>query len=86
MTDHKPIRSIDLNALQATLFEEMDNLMSLDLDSMDRERVELEMTRANAVAGIAGVAIQNANTVVRIVSKQADTLGSASKVPRMIQA
>lgn len=86
MTDHKPIRSIDLNALQATLFEEMDNLMSLDLDAMDRERVELEMNRAQAVSGIAGVAIQNANTVVRIVSKQAETMGMNAKVPRMIQA
>lgn len=39
--EHKPMRSIDLSALQGIFFEELDNLMSLDMDASDEE-VECE--------------------------------------------
>lgn len=84
-TPHKPTRSTDLSALQGLIFEELDNLMALDI-SGDPDRVEMEMSRANAVSNIASVAIDNANTVLRVVQQQATVMGADKKMPRMITA
>lgn len=83
--EHKPMRSIDLSALQGIFFEELDNLMSLDMDASDEE-VEREINRAKAVSDIGGRAIENANTVCGILRARADLGGSKlSAVPKMLE-
>lgn len=85
MNEHKPMRSIDLSALQGIFFEELDNLMSLDTDASDEE-VEREINRAKAVSNIGGRAIENANTVCGILRARADLGGSKlSAVPKMLE-
>lgn len=84
--EHQPTRSTDLGALQGLMFEELDNLMSLDLTQDDSDTIELEMKRAEAVSNIAGVAIDNANTVLRVVQQQSLAMGTDKKLPRMITA
>lgn len=82
---HAPARSIDLGALQGLMFEELDNLMSLDM-SGDPDAVAAEMRRAEAVSNLAGVAIDNANTVLRVVQQQQMVTGETKRLPRMICA
>lgn len=83
---HRPTRSTDLGALQGLMFEELDNLMSLDLSNGDPDAIEAEMKRAEAVSNIAGVAIDNANTVLRVVQQQSIAMGTDKKLPRMLTA
>ena len=52
----------------------------------DADKVAAEMERAKAVSDIAGVAIDNANTVCRVVQMQAESLGAVKEVPRMLGA
>ena len=80
-----PTRSTDLGALQGLMFEELDNLMSLDL-SGDPDTIDAEMRRAEAVSNIAATAIDNANTVLRVVQQQQMAAGTDRKLPRMICA
>lgn len=82
---HEPVRSCDLSALQGLMFEELDNLMGLDMAG-DPDVIEREMGRAKAVSDIASVAIDNANTVLRVVQQQAMVTGEAKRVPRMLTA
>ena len=84
MAEHEPVRSTGLGALQGLIFEELDNLMALDLD--DADKVAAEMERAKAVSDIAGVAIDNANTVCRVVQMQAESMGAVKSVPKMLNA
>lgn len=81
---HRPTRSTDLGALQGLMFEELDNLMSLDMTG-DPDRIAAEMRRAEAVSAIASTAIGNANTVLRVVQQQIAS-GVDKKLPRMICA
>lgn len=81
---HRPTRSTDLGALQGLMFEELDNLMSLDMTG-DPDRISAEMRRAEAVSAIASTAIDNANTVLRVVQQQIAS-GVDRKLPRMICA
>ena len=80
-----PTRSTDLGALQGLMFEELDNLMSLDM-SGDPDAIAAEMRRAEAVSTLAGVAIDNANTVLRVVQQQQVATGEIKRIPRMICA
>lgn len=80
-----PMRSTDLGALQGLMFEELDNLMSLDM-SGDPDAIAAEMRRAEAVSTLAGVAIDNANTVLRVVQQQQVATGEVKRIPRMICA
>ena len=82
---HRPTRGTDLGALQGLMFEELDNLMQLDL-SGDPDVVAAEMRRAEAVSTIASTAIDNANTVLRVVQQQQIASGTDKKLPRMICA
>ena len=45
MAGHETVRSTDLSALQGIFFEELDNLMALDING-DDEVIELEINRA----------------------------------------
>ena len=81
---HRPTRSTDLGALQGLMFEELDNLMSLDMTG-DPDRISAEMRRAEAVSAIAATAIDNANTVLRVVQQQIAS-GTDKRLPRMICA
>lgn len=82
---HRPTRSTDLGALQGLMFEELDNLMSLDMTG-DPDRIAAEMRRAEAVSAIASTAIGNANTVLRVVQQQQIASGVDKRLPRMICA
>lgn len=85
MGGHRPVRSTDLGALQGLMFEELDNLMQLDMTG-DPEAIGAEMRRAEAVSTLAGVAIDNANTVLRVVQQQQIASGTDKRLPRMICA
>lgn len=82
---HRPTRSTDLGALQGLMFEELDNLMSLDMTG-DPDRIAAEMRRAEAVRAVASTAIDNANTVLRVVQQQQMASGVDKRLPRMICA
>lgn len=82
---HRPTRSTDLGALQGLMFEELDNLMQLDMTG-DPDVVAAEMRRADAVSTLAGVAIDNANTVLRVVQTKQMIADTDRKLPRMICA
>lgn len=84
MSEHEPVRSTGLGTLQGLIFEELDNLMALDLS--DADAIQAEMSRAKAVHDMASVAIDNANTVCRVVQMQAESLGAVKEVPRMLGA
>ncbi|BBH49857.1 hypothetical protein Pcatena_04440 [Parolsenella catena] len=84
-TGHAPTRSTDLGALQGLMFEELDNLMALDL-SGDPDVIDAEMRRAEAVSSIASTAIDNANTVLRVVQQQSMAASTDRRLPRMITA
>lgn len=45
MAGHETVRSTDLSALQGIFFEELDNLMALDINA-DDEAIEREINRA----------------------------------------
>lgn len=85
MTEHQPIRSTDLSALQGIFFEELDNLMALG-EHATEEEVQREIDRAKAVSEIGGRAIENANTVCNILRTRADLGGAKlSSVPKMLE-
>ena len=86
MTEHTPVRSTDLSALQGILFEELDNLAQLDVEANDG-RLEREVARAKAISDVSARAIENANTAVNIMRARADLAGSKlEKFPRMLNA
>ena len=85
MTEHQPVRSTDLSALQGIFFEELDNLMALG-EHATEEEVQREIDRAKAVSEIGGRAIENANTVCNILRTRADLGGAKlSSVPKMLE-
>ena len=85
MTDHEPVRSTDLSALQGIFFEELDNLMALDVGATEEE-INREIDRAKAVSEIGGRAIENANTACTIIRTRAELGGSKlAAVPKMLE-
>lgn len=60
MAGHETVRSTDLSALQGIFFEELDNLMALDING-DDEAIEREINRAKAVSDVGARAIENAS-------------------------
>lgn len=76
--------AVDLGNLQDFLFGELNNLMGVD--ASDPDALEREVTRASAVASLAGVAIDNANTVLRVVQVRDALQDRTRKMPRMLGA
>lgn len=59
-------RSIDLGAVAAALFGELDRLDAC----MTPEEIETEIARAKAVEGLAGKIIENSHTAVKVYELQ----------------
>lgn len=86
MAGHETVRSTDLSALQGIFFEELDNLMSLDING-DDEAIEREINRAKAVSDVGARAIENANTAVDIIRARSEMVGAKlASVPAMLKA
>lgn len=86
MAGHETVRSTDLSALQGIFFEELDNLMSLDI-SGDDEVIEREINRAKAVSDVGARAIENANTAVGIIRARSEMAGAKlASVPAMLKS
>lgn len=86
MAGHETVRSTDLSALQGIFFEELDNLMSLDING-DDEAIEREINRAKAVSDVGARAIENANTAVGIIRARSEMAGAKlASVPAMLKA
>ena len=73
----------NLGSLNDILFAEMRQLMSMDM--ADEAAVERELERAKAVSDLAGVTIDNANTVIKAVQVQ-DGLMNRRAMPKMLGA
>lgn len=73
----------NLGSLNDILFAEMRQLMSMDM--ADASAVERELDRAKAVSDLAGVTIDNANTVLKAVQVQ-DSLMNRRAMPKMLGA
>ena len=73
----------NLGSLNDILFAEMRQLMSMDM--ADEAAVERELDRAKAVSDLAGVTIDNANTVLKAVQVQ-DSLMNRRAMPKMLGA
>ena len=80
MAGHETVRSTDLSALQGIFFEELDNLMALDING-DDEAIEREINRAKAVSDVGARAIENANTAVAM-AKLNEAIVAAELRPR----
>lgn len=74
----------DLGALQGVIFEELNRLLSLD--RADPDAMAREVVVAQAVGSLAGVAIDNANTVLRVVQVRDQLSGERRRLPKMISA
>lgn len=86
MAEHETVRSTDLSALQGIFFEELDNLMALDINA-DDEAIEREINRAKAVSDVGARAIENANTAVGIIRARSEMAGAKlASVPAMLKA
>ena len=86
MAGHETVRSTDLSALQGIFFEELDNLMALDINA-DDEAIEREINRAKAVSDVGARAIENANTAVGIIRARSEIAGAKlASVPAMLKA
>lgn len=86
MAGHETVRSTDLSALQGIFFEELDNLMALDING-DDEAIEREINRAKAVSDVGARAIENANTAVGIIRARSEMAGAKlASVPAMLKA
>lgn len=73
----------NLGSLNDILFAEMRQLMSMDM--ADEAAVERELDRAKAVSDLAGVTIDNANTVLKAVQVQ-DSLMNRRAMPKILGA
>lgn len=73
----------NLGSLNDILFAEMRQLMSMDM--ADEAAVERELDRAKAMSDLAGVTIDNANTVLKAVQVQ-DSLMNRRAMPKMLGA
>lgn len=86
MAGHETVRSTDLSALQGIFFEELDNLMALDING-DDEAIEREINRAKAVSDVGARAIENANTAVGIIRARSEMAGAKlASVPAMLKS
>lgn len=86
MAGHETVRSTDLSALQGIFFEELDNLMALDING-DDEAIEREINRAKAVSDVGARAIENANIAVGIIRARSEIAGAKlASVPAMLKA
>lgn len=86
MAGHETVRSTDLSALQGIFFEELDNLMALDING-DDEAIEREINRAKAVSDVGARAIENANTAVGIIRARSEIAGAKlASVPAMLKS
>lgn len=86
MAGHETVRSTDLSALQGIFFEELDNLMALDINA-DDEAIEREINRAKAVSDVGARAIENANTAVGIIRARSEMAGAKlASVPVMLKS
>lgn len=86
MAGHETVRSTDLSALQGIFFEELDNLMALDINA-DDEAIEREINRAKAVSDVGARAIENASTAVGIIRARSEMAGAKlASVPAMLKS
>lgn len=86
MAGHETVRSTDLSALQGIFFEELDNLMALDING-DDEVIEREINRAKAVSDVGARAIENVNTAVGIIRARSEMAGAKlASVPAMLKS
>ena len=74
----------NLGTLNEMMFEEMRNLMSLDMGNEDA--VNLELARAERVQKMASTVIDNANTVLRAVKQKDEMLDATTVMPKMLGA
>lgn len=87
MTAHEAqaaAKSPNLGSVNRVLFEELGNLLSLD--ASDADLMEAEISRANAVGQLCGVAIDNANTALRVMQVKDGLMDARARVPRMLTA
>lgn len=72
----------DLGALQGALFAEIHRLACADREKP--EAIEREVAVAEAMRGLAETAIENANTVLRVVQVGQQLKGAGRSMPRML--
>lgn len=86
MSDSANVGSPSLGFLQDILFAEMKALQAMN--PKDVEAMGAAVARADAIKGLAGVAISNANTALRVVEMQREFRAGSGRgnVPPMLNA
>ena len=74
----------NLGTLNGILFEQLRSLVSVDMT--DPELVDQEIEKSRAVAQLAGVAIDNANTALKVVRQRDEMMGDSRNLPKMLGA
>ncbi|HJA29459.1 MAG TPA: hypothetical protein IAA15_07845 [Candidatus Olsenella pullicola] len=74
--------SSNLGTLNDVLFEEIRNVMSVDMT--DDEAVEREIKRAETVTRLAQATISNANTVLHAVRARDGLMDAKAPMPKML--
>lgn len=82
MSEASKARSNDLGELQDVLFDEIRRLAGVDRSKP--EALEREVAVAQAVSSLAGTAIENANTALRVVQVGQQLRGTEKAMPRML--
>lgn len=70
-----------LYALSDKLFDELDRLSNMDLD---KEQLEIEINRAEAMTKVADKVISNAELVLRFQIVQQERFGDKKQMPRLL--
>lgn len=74
----------NLGSINDVLFTELNNVLKVDMS--DPDAVEREISRAHAVTQLAGMAIDNANTALRVVQVRDGLMDAKAKMPHMLTA
>ena len=74
----------NLGTLNGIIFEQLRSLVSVDMT--DPELVDQEIEKSRAVAQLAGVAIDNANTALKVVRQRDEMMGDSRNLPKMLGA
>ena len=70
-------RETTCGALQEIIFDQLDRLAA----AQEPDEVEREIVRSNAVRGLAGVAIDNANTAIRARQIESEAMDASFRLP-----